>query len=283
MKHTRKRYRRKRTIKRVRHIGGNKSTAVVFTLNSDIGFGSVFLHLCKAYIYSEKNGYDFYITDNNWKYKYEKGWHDYFNSLNVYDSSQKYSTVKEYGHSNLINIPDYTLEDYHKCIKKIFVLNQNLIDLSNEFIKKIGGDYVSIYIRRGDKHLENARPSVSSILEQYHIKDDGKNIYIQTDDYSTVKEITKLLPTCKIYTLTPDNSRGAIESSVGSLIPDERKKNSEELFMSIIIFIKGVKCYSDGTSNIGRLHKIMGLEKVNLYPINNKPTLATVIVPYNKL
>ena len=63
---------------------------------------------------------------------------------------------------------------------------------------------------------------------------------------------------------------------------EDTRKHTEELLISIVVFMRGYAKYSDNQSNIGRLHKIMGLESVTLYPrspSNVELRMTTVIRP----
>ena len=259
--------------------------AVVFILTCSAGFASVFGFLCKAYIYAKENQYDFYISNYNWQYTYKNGWHDYFTTLNVYDPSIYYDRVEKYSWNTLDKIPEYTLEQYHNCVNEVFKINDNLIQRSEKFIEEIGGNYISIYIRRGDKHIENEYVNIPNLIESIKI-DNNTKIFIQTDDYYAVEEIEKLLPSNIIYTMTPKTNRGADTGKIIAMNLEDRRIHAEELFISIAVFLRASKMYTDNNSNIGRLHKIIGLDSVKLYPFNlsdeNIP-LATIIRPQFEL
>jgi len=243
------------------------NTAVVFTFNYQAGFASVFGFLCKAYIYAKINQYDFYINHDNWQYTYKYGWHDYFTTLSMYNPLIKYNKVEHYSWHGLENIEEYTLKQYHDCVNEIFILRDDLIKKSEDFIKSIDDKYISIYVRRGDKRIENSYIDISDLISQIKIESDTK-IFIQTDDYFVVEEITRLLPKNKIYTLAKVSDRGADADRIRSMSREDKKTHAEELFIELSVFLKGYKKYTDNRSNIGRLHKIMGLDSVVLYPFN---------------
>ena len=58
-----------------------------------------------------------------------------------------------------------------------------------------------------------------------------------------------------------------------------RKKEAEELFISIEIFHGGEKAWSDNRSNLGRFLKLRDLSKVVLYPQVDEIPLDKVIHP----
>jgi len=112
--------------------------------------------------------------------------------------------------------------------------------------------------------------------------DPVRKLFVQTDDMHAVEEIHTLLPDKKLYTITPCTSRGADMFTIRSMNPEDRKKHTEELLISIAICMKGSAIYSDNRSNIGRLHKIIGLDAVTLYPSSASEiplSMTTVIRP----
>ena len=174
-------------------------TAVVFNLDksNDAAFYSLFLFMCESYIIAKKYNYDFYIYDKEWPYLYEKGWHDYFDSLNVYtdDIGSKYANVIQCYHGNINslieNVKDYkgtTLQEYIDCIKDIYKLKPHIIEKANEIISNMGRDYTALYIRRGDKMTsgESKYVSTSDILKMIDINNNNP-LFIQTDDYTVVE------------------------------------------------------------------------------------------------
>lgn len=255
--------------------------AVVFTLTNNAGFASVFGFLCKTYIYAQVNQYDFYIDHSNWQYTYANGWHDYFTTLQIYNPAIPYDRVERYSWHNIGQIPDYTLQQYHDCVNQIFKLKDELLVYAGKFIKSIGGEYVSIYVRRGDKRIENEYANIPELIASIPLDPVGK-VFVQTDDMRVVEEIRKLLPGRDVYTMTPYMSRGADMFTIRSMNAEDTRKHTEELLISIAICMKGSTIYSDNRSNIGRLHKIIGLDAVTLYPSSESKiplTMSTVIRP----
>jgi len=258
-------------------------TAVVFTLTSNAGFASVFGFLCKTYIYAQVNQYDFYIDHRNWQYTYANGWHDYFTTLKLYNpaAAVDYGKVEYYSWHNIGQIPDYTLQQYHDCVDEIFKLKDDLLACSAHFIETIGGEYDSVYVRRGDKLKENEYTNIQELIASIPL-DPMRKLFVQTDDIHAFEEIRKLLPDKKLYTITPYTSRGADMFTICSMNAEDRRKHTEELLISIAICMKGSAIYSDNRSNIGRLHKIIGLDAVTLYPSSASEiplSMATVIRP----
>jgi len=139
---------------------------------------------------------------------------------------------------------------------------------AQSFIDGMGGPYVSIYVRRGDK-VNGTSKEMDAIDVGSLIRDTGiqeGNVFVMTDDYSVVEEVKKLLPACKIFTMTEPVSRGAEADVLRKNAPDKRKKHAEELLSSMEVFNRGEKGWADNRSNVGRILKLRGLDKIVLYP-----------------
>jgi hypothetical protein len=264
-----RRQRQKRRIRKSRRVqkGGSKKT-VVFTNTNNAGFGSVFGFLVQSYIYAKKNGHDFRVKDDNWNYSYDKGWHDYFDSLDAYDKNVKYHAEENYKHANTEGVPDYTFKEYSDAIQDIYKPIQRIKDKAKEYSEQIGGPYVSIYIRRGDKvtgaHREMDAIDTPTLIENIGVK--SGNIFLMSDDYRVVEEVQKLLPNCKIFTLTQPQKHGYSVFQNQKESAETRKKNADELFTSIELFHNGEKGWVDNRSNLGRFLKLRDPEKIRLYP-----------------
>ena len=256
-------------------------TAVVFTLTNSAGFASVFGFLCKTYIYAQLNQYDFYIDHSNWQYTYKNGWHDYFTTLTLYDPAIPYDHVERYSWHSIGQVPDYTLQQYHDCVNEIFKLKDELLAYAGHLIKSIEGEYDSVYIRRGDKQIENEYIHIPELIASIPL-DPARKLFVQTDDMHAVEEIRKLLPGKEVYTMTPYTRRGSDMFTIRSMNAEDTRKHAEELLVSIAVCMKGHAIYSDNRSNIGRLHKIMGLDAVTLYPSAQSSiplSMTTIIRP----
>jgi glycerophosphoryl diester phosphodiesterase len=239
---------------------------VVFTLTHGAGFGSVFGYLLEAYIYAKKSGCEFRVKNENWQYGPEKGWHDFFTSLEAYDPAQK-ATEENFRHSTSTS-GKYTVKDYHDAIQEVYKPKEEIIKKAEEFKKKIGGSYVSVYVRRGDKTSgagkEMDAADLSALVKEWGLKDG--NIFVMSDDYGVVDEMKKLLPRAKIFTLTESDDKGFSIHRIQKEGAEVRRKEAEELFTSVEIFHGGEKGWVDNRSNLGRFLKLRDLGKVVLYP-----------------
>lgn len=280
----RKKLHRKRT-RRLQRGGDNSKPVVVFTLTNNAGFGSVFGFLLKAYIYAKKEGKNFLIKSDNWQFG--DGWHDYFTSLDVYDPAAKYANEENYKHGSVGRIPEYSLGEYMNAVKEIYTPKPEIVNRAKAFTDKIGGPYISVYIRRGDKTSGTGKEmdaaDLPKLVEEMGVS--GGNVFVMSDDYSVVEEITKLLPKCKIFTMTPPENRGLVIYNIQKYDSEQKKKHADELFTSMEVFNGGEKGWVDNRSNIGRFLKIRGGDKITLYPSDMAPknlTAETIVDPPNR-
>jgi hypothetical protein len=257
--------------------------AVVFELNTSAGFYSEFFFLCQSYIYAKKNNLKFFIKMNNWPYTYSKGWHDYFESLTVYDKNIHNYEIILLKHNQTSIITDkFTTEEYINCIKEIYILKKELVLKANEYNKNFG-NYISIYVRRGDKFTEALRTSEDNIIK--NIKYNEKtNFFIQTDDYTVIENFEKILNN-KIFTIINPKNRGSYHNNgyinkdkinpyIKSIIPrverqkEQIKEDTEEMLVGLLICILSDECWTDDTSNVGRF--LMLSKNNNIYSYSNK-------------
>lgn len=257
----------------------HSTTAIVCVLHSGSGFFSQFFFLCKVYLFAKEHGHPFFIEHDNWQYTYKKGWHDYFTTLNLFTNDGTYTEVKRYRGHTAPDIPEYTIQQYIDCIKEVFVLHPILQARVEEIIEGIGGEYTSLYVRRGDKVNEVELISIDDILRQAEIKDDGRAIFLKTDDYSVVEEIKNRFPSCTVTTLTPSTKRGANNATMLQWTPEERKEDTEEFLVSAAIFTRAKTGWTYYHSNVGTFHKLSAYNTINFY-LDYKHTIDEVNAVY---
>lgn len=245
--------------------GGNKQTIVVFDFTNYAGFFSQFWFLCQAYIYAKNNKYPFYVNSSKWNYTSKDGWHDYFTSLKEYKDDGSDREIKRYAHFNNIGIPTYKIADYVQAVKEIYAPNAH-IDAKVQAYVKENGSYNSIYIRRGDKKIDNTMDPIKDLIGHTDLKDDGSKLFVQTDDYAMIKELQDLLPSVEILTTTPKEKHGSHSTDIIMMSPEKRKGETEEFLVSIGIFLAGKNCWTDIRSNVGRFHKFAAFDRVKYYP-----------------
>jgi len=260
--------RRRRNSLRKKLGGSSQPPYLVVDLNPEPGFGSQFGFMLEHYIFAKKNNIEFRVKNNNWQYSPEKGWHDFFVSLKEYDPSKNTGERRPISNNDPPFAGNYTAREYTKAIEEIYKPNDEILHAAAEFIKGIGGPFVSFYIRKGDKvkgaSKETDEIDVSSIVEKSGVKDGS--LYVMTDDYSVVDEVQKLLPQCKVITNTEKEKKGYFLSNTKGYNVKEKRRQAQILFTSIEIFHNGEKGWVDGRSNMGRLLKLRDWDKVVVYP-----------------
>jgi len=271
-----KRQKRQKSLRRQR--GGNKPTIVVFDLNDTIGFFSQFWFLCQAYIYAKINEYPFFVNSSNWNYKSEHGWHDYFKSLKEYKEDDIPKDIKRFAHQNNHGIPTYKIIDYINAVKEIYILNDDISAKIRERVKEYG-PYNSIYVRRGDKRVENPMNPIKEIVGLTDLKDDGTQLFVQTDDYGIIGELKAILPSVKMLSITSEEKKGAEAHHILMMDSKKRREETENFLISIGIFLAGEKCWTDIRSNVGRFHKIADFKKVKYYPDNKDVDINKEVIP----
>jgi len=250
----------------------------VFNLSNDhAGFFCMFFIMCNAYIASKKMGSKFYINDSNWAYKWNRGWHDYFTTLNVVPFIPKlFNPLQiEFNHERFYK-PDFPLQEYVNCIRELFVLKPYLSDRVNSLVKKLPSDFIAIFVRRGDKLIKEAKYiPVSDILK--HIPySETSTFFIQTDDYSVVEEAKILIPNAKIVSTVSPTKRGAFHIQQRSL--NQIKEETEEMLVGLSVCLRSSSCWTDDTSNVGRFLKLSN-PNVHIYPEDYRVDLSYVMCP----
>lgn len=268
-------------------------SAVVFALNTSCGFFSIFFFLCKAYIYAKKNNLPFYIKEDKWAYDGGKGWHGYFTSLKLYSDNETTLQSKPpqqlWSHGSIpLTIPKYPLSEYMDCIPEIFCLQPELAHTADQFVRNMGGDFLSIYVRRGDKHTETAFLREEDILKRIGFAEKSyTHVFVQTDDYSVVERFCKLLPDCTIHSRIPTTKRGHYQSQqylrnhldknpykqdaiAFNDIQDKDRIHEDtiELLTSIVISSMAKECWVDTSSNVGRFLQLYS--PLNTFPYTGK-------------
>jgi hypothetical protein len=254
-------------FKKESYVNINNQRIVIFKfMNSENGFYSMFLVLCNAYIYAKKNGYPFFIENDNWKYTYSKGWHDYFITLKEYNNEYNDYEIERYTTEggSVDKLPAYSIKETIEIIKEIYILQPHIIN-EIEIKKKEYGEYKSLYIRRGDKKNEITLMNTSDIIKATNLKNIDQTLFIQTDDYTAVEEVKSTLTNSKIVTITPTTHKGSNNNEMISWTPEQRKADTEQLLISVGIFLGGTECWSYFMSNISVFHKLSNYDKVHIY------------------
>ena len=275
-KHLKKKHKKSRRTRNRRYSilnGGNTDItttslkrAFVCVLNSMGGFFAVYFTLLRVYLYAKKLNVPFFIEHNNWQYTYKDGWHDYFKSLNVLNKEEHFDVIERFENGATNAIMDaFTMGDFIEAIKETFILEDSIQASIDSYIKEIGSDYTSLYVRRGDKVLEMQLISLDTILAQINIKDDGRVIFVQTDDFNIVKDMRSKFPSNRIITLTKEDVTGSRNLDLLDWTPEERKEHTEELLKSCVITARANTGWSYYMSNVGHFIKLLGFNNINIY------------------
>jgi hypothetical protein len=287
---SRKRKRNRRiTRKKRKGQRGGKPPAIVFNFSGSAGFGSILNVMLHAYKYAKDSGRPFYMKDSTWDSGILHRWHDGFKNFDLYNPQVHGDQIDECAHPKFNGMRPYRYSELCDAMKDILVFKDDIVAKADEFSASIGHPYSSLYVRRGDKvHGCSISPKemglipTADILKEVGIGDDGRKLFVMTDDYSVVEEIEKELPSCKVYTLTSKGNRGLAQNTISSFSMEEKRKQVNELLSSIKVFLNGDVGWSDNRSNMGRLLKMANTEKVHLYPITDhskKLTASTFIWP----
>lgn len=208
----------------------------------------------------------FFFEVNNWQYTYKNGWHDYFKSLKELNKEEHFDVIERFenGATNDI-MNEFTMADFIDAIKETFVLQDSIQTSIDSYIKEIGGDYTSLFVRRGDKINEIPLMTLDEILAKTTIKDDGRTIFVQTDDYNVIKDMRSKFPSCKIMTLTKETTFGSNNHDLLNWTPEKRKEHTEELLISSVITARATIGWSYYMSNVGTFIKLLGFNNIHVY------------------
>jgi len=269
-----------------------KDKAVVYKMSDASGLFSVFFFLCQAYIYAKETKADFYLENSpTWQYRHKEGWSDYFNSLKTRQPDQQfpffYKDTEIFEHLRVENIPQYSLSQYEQAVKEIYRPSESILNQAESIRRGIGSSYSSLYVRRGDKVSGKFKEidimPIEEILARANIKDDGSTLFIQTDDFTVVEEAMKLIPSCRVITMTPSTAKGSFIEELHRLSPDEKRIHTENLLVSIEVFLGGSSCWTDHRSNVGRLQKLLAFDRVQFYDEELVVDRNATIRPYYSL
>lgn len=188
---------------------------IISVLAKNGGFYSQLMFLFNHYIYAEINNVSFKISDNNWLFKYELGWTDYFENIDVTRNTTRIHITK----SQSQICQNFPLHMYRHFIGKIYKYNnsiKNKILETKTNLNLLTNNYDSIFIRRGDKLFGESIiiPSEKYIDLLLNINPDCKIIFLQTDDYNCFLEIENYLKQLKkeikLITLCDSNLKGGV-------------------------------------------------------------------------
>ena len=284
--------------------------------NTGSGFYAGFFCMLNHYIYCKKHKKNFKILSENWLFKKQDGWTDYFKNIEL-----KYNDDVDTQHPGFLNIlEDFPIKDYKYNIPELYIYNENTIheiQKTKERLNVLNKNYDSIFIRRGDKLIdESVILQTDDYLKLLLKKNPNcKTIFLQTDDYNTYIELQKyneerqlqleIITLCdknmtgvivynhlKPLILNPDISKpknnqdylSTIKSnientkSVNEMNPDEIYNHTMTMIIGIDIIANSNICICDYQSNVARFIKLFHKNSDNVFDVMNENT----DIDYNK-
>ena len=198
---------------------------IISNWDNGSGFYSELGFKLNHYLYCKKYNIDFKTEIHNWPYTFKDGWIDYFEDVKLnYDKNEGEVVNTKIISGCCTILEQFPLKDYVNIIPEYYKYNKKTQVFINYIKNKLGlinKEYGSIYIRRGDKLVNEiefipASKFVDLLLQKYP---DCKVIFVQTDDYNSYLDVKKHIhnelkkPNIKILTLCPETSFGAIANS----------------------------------------------------------------------
>jgi len=269
-------------------------TIVVFKLNREAGFYSIFFFLCWAYIHAKSMHYKFYIMHAGWPYTYKLGWHDYFDSLEIYTPSEHIGkNIIHYSHNNMLGISGYPLSMYIDCIKEIYKLKPFILKQSIALQKY---PYAALFVRRGDKLISEAQYISTELILASTDLMNHETIFVQTDDYRVVEEVRQCYPTKNIMSTVPTTKFGSYaddrhvrldkqNDKIATVVPLHKKsleiiyEETQEMLVGLDICMHATICWADITSNVSRFIKLASMDNVHSYLTDISVDLSKKLCP----
>lgn len=253
---------------------------VGFDMRSDCGFFSVYFFLMCAYIYCCETDRRLRLNDQHWKFSWEKGWVDYFEKNDrvlLHDELDDCHLVLRH-----MKEPDvdycrpgcrYPLSVYRRHIRQLYQLKPELLERCDAY--GMTGDYVSIFVRLGDKLYEESKyyqPSfyVNLLYEKYP---NITKVFIHSDDHDEVLKIAEEIlsrdDNILVYYITDSSDCGGAlvqerlrrlgnitKKSVDQMNPQELKFHTEKMLCAIELMRRSQCLITDYQSNVSRFMKL---------------------------
>jgi len=261
-----------------------------FIRNGLLGFYSDAFRMLTNYMICKKYSIPFYLDSKEWTFAHEKGWHDYFTSL---QESQSPGNIPEIKYEKSDD-KSFTVADYKQAMKEVFVYKPYLHELASKVHTDLGlGDaYTAVFIRRGDKLIGESVYIPTEAYVHLILKANLDTVFVQTDDYRCVEELRTLLhktrPTMRIVSTCPPTKHGHFacpsesvevrlteyagpngtkvvyrqnveylekttkQKSLMEFTKEEVKAHVEEMLVGMILCQKSTFLVLDNTSNVGR-------------------------------
>lgn len=157
----------------------------------------------------------------------------------------------------------------------VYRFNDKYTSLIREFINNVGlpMDYVSFHVRGGDKITERDLITPQTYLELSAKKNDCRNAFVFTDDYSLYLQLKDANPEWNIYTSAFEYETGFVNSHFLAKSHDQLQNELVKIFASVEIILKSELFIGTYSSNpglfIGMLkdNQMIGLDNERWYII----------------
>jgi hypothetical protein len=263
---------------------------IISVIEKNAGFYSTFFYMHYHYLVAKCNG-SFELRSDHWMYKFEKGWEDYFENIDFSVPGETEELVLR--HMEEFSTAQFRLITYKNALPDIYRYNartRGKIDEVRQQLQLPEG-YDAIYIRRGDKLLEESvlieTSRYANVLLMKHPQ--CHTIFLQTDDFNAFLELKAYVAKWNItvVTLCPDTQMGGMvvfdtglsmhqnpnmESNVAymkthehslkackpvnTMTPDEVHNHTMELIVSVDMVKHSHVCVCDYQSNVSRFIKL---------------------------
>ena len=262
---------------------------------NDGGFFSQIWELMAYSIFARINNLDFVIDDSNWLFRHTHGWHDYFSSYTIQNTTtpECFEVLPKY----MIN--HFTLNDYRQELQKQFRLNNTLNHLLHNTMNSLSlvdGEYDAIMIRRGDKMYGESQYISTKVYVDRILEKNPKKIFVQTDDYNAYKEVCELAKGVEVFTTCPNTKFGSFvfnynpevgstvskenndylvslqniqQKTVNTYTSNEIKEHTEEMIVGLQICLRSRFLCIDFQSNVTRFLTVSFPKYENLLSIEN--------------
>ena len=282
--------------------GPGTNGTFVYVMGGSAGFGSELNNMLLALAYSAKQGRQFFIDDQRWRYG---SFHDYFNiNTKHYNQSYKHQILtksftrnQQFTHLKFIRsfVNLRTLWSTTKDVQNIPAkrkaghylwknMKNNLFTVVQSCKPKNYSRYIGIHVRRGDKGAEqNVIPISKYIksLEQQFKKDETLPIFVASDDRNMVQQLQKAQSEWTFFGLNMktvgNTGKSGHSQTVFNRLPEElRRIELQYLVCEIQMLIDAEMVFCGMLSNICRLVQILREQPIETLISLDRPWFTTL-------
>ena len=266
---------------------------LVFHLGHSAGFYSEFNNMVLAILYCRYNDIEFQLFSADANFGKSKGWNDFFipfchetrsrihhyiNNRSTKPTGRKrkillafykffhpntYLTYELWNRIRHMD-EDHPLEEIRQRCSSIIGEIYRFNDMTKREVEtlekknEMGGLYLGLQIRRGDKVIEHQDVNLLEYLSIDAVSS-FERIFVATDDFGMVQAVKSALPGCKVYSLTAPNEKGYDHKAFMKLSKEQKAKQLMNLFAQMEILNKANKVICTYSSNPGMF---MGMRNV---------------------